>query len=143
VANSFVQKLSLINEVYPHFVSDMEESYIKLLRDFLIVTCAQAQDSKNPNSIKDIKSLKILYPTGLGCAIDMMCLIQCILSILKLKNDKNATPSSEFVDLSFQCALILLNSQPESLQLTDDNDTIKVIKIRIEILKWFSSDEIL
>ena len=118
----------------------MEESYIKLLRDFLIVTCAQAQDSKNPNCIKDIKSLKILYPSGLGCAIDMMCLIQCILTILKLKNVNGATPSQEYVDLSFQCALILLNSQPESLQLPEENDTVEVIKIRIEILKWFSSD---
>jgi len=70
----------------------------------------------------------------------MMCLIQCILSILKLKNVKEATPSQEYVDLSFQCALILLNSQPESLQLPEENDTVEVIKIRIEILKWFGSD---
>jgi len=51
-----------------------------------------------------------------------------------------ATPSQEYVDLSFQCALILLNSQPESLQLPEENDAVEVIKIRIEILKWFSYD---
>lgn len=117
----------------------MEESYVRLLRDFLIVTCAQAQDAKNPNCIKDIKSLKILYPSGLGCAIDMMCLIRCVLSILKLKPATKATPSQEYNDLTFQCGLILLNSQPDSLQLPEENDTVEVIKIRIEILKWLGS----
>lgn len=139
MANSFVQKLALINTIAPAFNPDMEVSYLKLMTDFLIVTCAQAQDSKNPNCIKDIKSLKILYPSGLGCAIDMGCLIKCVLSIIQLRSEKDC-PSTEFKDLSFQCALILLNSQPESLQLPKENDTVEAIRIRIEVLKWLSSE---
>ena len=64
------------------------DTYIKLMKDFLIVTCAQALDPKNPNCIKDIKSLKILYPSGLGCAINMQYLAECILSILNLEFDE-------------------------------------------------------
>ena len=66
----------------------MEDSYVKVLKDFLIITCAQAQDAKNPNCIKDIKSLKLLYPSGLGCAVDMKYTIDCAISILKLREQK-------------------------------------------------------
>ena len=75
----------------------MKDSYVKILKDFLIVTCAQAQDAKNPNCIKDIKSLKILYPCGLGCAIDMNFMIDCVISIIKLDSDS----SDEFIELKF------------------------------------------
>mgnify|MGYP006893280045 CR=1 FL=1 len=97
-ANSFVQKLSMINKVCPVYNSALAETYTRLLKDFLIVTCAQAQDIKNPNCIRDIKSLKILYPSGLGCAIDMKHLIHCIISILKLQNEE---PNKEFESLKF------------------------------------------
>jgi len=40
------------------------------------------------------------------------------------------------IDLTFQCALLLLNSSPESLLLTGENDALEVIKIRIEVLSW-------
>mgnify|MGYP003343366089 CR=1 FL=1 len=45
------------------------------------------------NCIKDIKSLKILYPSGLGCAIEMVSLIKCIVSILELKANERANLS--------------------------------------------------
>ena len=43
------------------------------------------------------------------------------------------------IDLTFQCALLLLNSSPESLLLTGENDALEVIKIRIEVLSWLFS----
>ena len=70
-ADSYMQKLTLINKIQPQLRENLIETYVKLMKDFLIVTCAQALDPKNPNCIKDIKSLKILYPSGLGCAINM------------------------------------------------------------------------
>jgi hypothetical protein len=66
------------------------------MKDFLIVTCAQAQDPKNPNCIKDIKSLKILYPSGLGCAINMKHMIDCVLSILALAEPEKEEFPQEF-----------------------------------------------
>ena len=39
-ANSYVQKLALINKLLPVYNASMSEAYIKVLRDFLIVTCA-------------------------------------------------------------------------------------------------------
>ena len=84
----------------------MEESYIKVLKDFLVITCAQAQDAKNPNIIKDIKSLKLLYPSGLGCAVDMQHTIECVISILRLREVKtggqegNSLASKELMDLT-------------------------------------------
>ena len=145
-ANAYMQQMALINKISSIFNADMEESYVKVLKDFLIITCAQAQDAKNPNCIKDIKSLKILYPSGLGCAVDMKYTIDCAISILKLRDQnieqkgederKQAAPSEELIDLTFQCALLLLNSSPESLLLTGENDALEAIKIRIEVLSW-------
>ena len=85
-ANAYMQRMALLNKISPTFNASMEESYIKVLKDFLVITCAQAQDAKNPNCIKDIKSLKILYPSGLGCAVEMIYTIDCAISILKLRD---------------------------------------------------------
>ena len=82
-ANAYMQKMSLINGLKPFYNAAMSDSYSKILKDFLILTCAQSQDSKNPTIIKDIKSLKIVYPSGQGCAIDMKEMILCVISILK------------------------------------------------------------
>ena len=88
-ANSYMQGLNLVNSMDPQG-EDVAEARIRVLRDFLVVTCAQADDPKNPTIIKDIKSLKILYPSGQGCAIDMLPMLDCVISIITSGNpEKN------------------------------------------------------
>ena len=70
--------------------------------------------------------------------------IDCVISILRLREKKTegeegkAQPSKELMDLTLQCALLLLNSSPESLLLSGENDALEAIKIRIEVLSWLS-----
>lgn len=114
----------------------MESTYLKLVKDFLIVVCAQALDEKNPNCIRDIKSLKILYPAGMGCAIDMQHLIECLVSILKLQIKPETNVDPEFRELRVNVVDLLLTSKPENLLISGEDKTLFALKVRSDVLNW-------
>mmetsp|Transcript_7476 Transcript_7476/g.11659 ORF Transcript_7476/g.11659 Transcript_7476/m.11659 type:complete len:225 (+) Transcript_7476:364-1038(+) len=149
-ANSYMQGLTLLNKLAgQEHRADLIDAYCKVLRDFLIITCAQAQDPKNPTIIKDIKSLKVIYPSGQGCAVTMKDMIDCVASIITLPLLKEEGPAShaEFRQLISRSSILILSSHPESLLLApatkdrkDVGDVECLISARVQLLDFLSKN---
>ena len=67
---------------------------------------ACAWDESNPNCLREIKSLKLLYPGVLTQTVDMEVLVNAVVSILSLKDVDN----EELQALSSKACLLLLGT---------------------------------
>jgi hypothetical protein len=72
----------MINKINKTYNSELSDTYITLLKDFLIIVCASIEDPNNVNALRDIKSLKFVYPSGNESSIDMQLMLDCIMTII-------------------------------------------------------------
>ena len=72
--NAYLRKVQLICTVTSHaYNPDLLDAYLKIVKDFLIITCAW--DQSNPSCLREIKSLKLLYPGVLAQTVNTEVLI--------------------------------------------------------------------